>query len=58
MVVISEFSKLRVLSLLKEAWKKKNELSVNRQWLWAKVYRALVFSGQEKIIDRKQVSFI
>ena len=57
MVVTSEFSKLRVLSLLKEPWKK-NELSVNPQWLRAKAYYAIVFSGREKIIDRKQVGLI
>ena len=57
MVVTSEFSKLRVLSLLKEAWKK-NEPSVNPQWLRAKAYRALVFSGREKIIGGKQVGLV
>ena len=36
----------------------KNELSVNPQWLRAKAYRKLVFSGQEKIIDWKQVGLI
>ena len=36
----------------------KNELSVNPQWIRAKAYRKLVFSGQEKIIDQKQVGLI
>lgn len=49
-----EFVRFRVLSLLKEA-RKENELSVNLQSLLAKAYRTLVFSGQEKIIDQKQV---